>query len=225
MADKSQKPAIVLVPGAFHTTRYLEPVVEILRSSGYSAVAVPMPSIGAKPPLPDLSQDIAAIRRASLDYLDHSSERRAEGKTTWVKAIVYVAGHVIPKGMSLVELMGGGHPPFIIQKDGYASLEGPEDRLYHDLPENERKHWASQMQPQSLGVFESKLPCDTYKQIPTSYLICTEDHFVPTPDIQEKMASDASCFLVEKVASSHSPFLSKPQETAAFIMKTAEHQK
>lgn len=93
-----------------------------------------------------MSQDVAVVKNAITDILDNKGnnvvvvchsyggavasnaaeglaekDRNADGKKTWIQAIVYVAAFALPKGMSLNgSLPEGFTPPFYNLK--YASL-------------------------------------------------------------------------------------------------------
>jgi len=61
-----------------------------------------------------------------------------------------------------------------------------------------------------------------YKAIPSNYLICEDDNAIP-PFVQEEMvkaAQDAGADMkFERLKSSHSPFLSHPEETVDFLIR------
>lgn len=72
----------------------------------------------------------------------------------------------------------------------------------------------------------SEVTVEAWKDIPSAYLVCTKDNAIPLP-IQEGMiagaqgANSKAFDIVEKVEASHSPFLSLPEKTAAFLEKVA----
>ena len=56
-----------------------------------------------------------------------------------------------------------------------------------------------------------------YRDIPASYMICTEDKII-LPQYQEKMVAAAGVLkTVERIRSAHSPFLSRPEEVVRMI--------
>ncbi|CAD6584590.1 MAG: hypothetical protein CYPHOPRED_002758, partial [Cyphobasidiales sp. Tagirdzhanova-0007] len=248
--EQKRLPDVIMVPGAWHTVEYLQPVRDILQGKGYNALTIDLPSIGAEPALQDMSQDIATIRKAVLNIIDNEAtpndvilvphsfggmptseaaqglslqERKANGKSTCVRAIAYLCASVIPMGQSLTTTMGAGPPSFVTHEGDYAVLkEEDAGRLfYHHLPPDEQKYWVSRLKPHSRLTFEHVMQYDAYNRIPTAYLVSTEDRILP-PSVQEKIAAGANCFLIEKVASGHLPTLSAPIETAAFIEKVAD---
>ena len=186
-----------LCDSQWHTVEYLQPVRDILQGKGYNALTIDLPSIGAEPALQDMSQDIATIRKAVLNIIDNEAtpndvilvphsfggmptseaaqglslqERKANGKSTCVRAIAYLCASVIPMGQSLTTTMGAGPPSFVthevsdsnrqdqheivsnhISQGDYAVLkEEDAGRLfYHHLPPDEQKYWVSRLKPHS----------------------------------------------------------------------------
>lgn len=64
------KPAIVLVPGAWHKPQHYKKVINGLLKLSYDAVGVSLPSVDAKPATPSWEKDAAAVREAVLQNLD-----------------------------------------------------------------------------------------------------------------------------------------------------------
>jgi pimeloyl-ACP methyl ester carboxylesterase len=94
-----------------------------------------------------------------------------------------------------------------------------QDVFYNDLPKDVADHWYSKLTFQSVASFQRKQTYSAWKYIPTTYVICELDKAIP-PAAQEGMASqEGGLFTIERINSSHSPFLSKPKETAEVIRK------
>ena len=73
------------------------------------------------------------------------------------------------------------------------------------------------------STFHVAVKEETYRKIPSSYLICDLDHAIPK-EAQEGMVARAqpeAFQLVEHIEASHTVFVSKVEETAAFIRKAA----
>jgi hypothetical protein len=64
----AEKPGIVLIPGAWHQGDTFEPVAHILRSLGYQAETVTLPSAGGAPST-TAYDDAEHIRKAHLDNM------------------------------------------------------------------------------------------------------------------------------------------------------------
>lgn len=70
----------------------------------------------------------------------------------------------------------------------------------------------------SCSVYQSPLTHETYRYIPSAYLLTTQDQaFVH--EYQLKTVQDAGISVVGTIEAGHSPFLSKPEEVAQFTKK------
>jgi pimeloyl-ACP methyl ester carboxylesterase len=133
-------PVIVLVPGAFGTPQGFEKMLPYLTKAGYATHPGSYPSCNPSDPAKaSCSQDIAFLRDHVLlpllnehgkdvAILAHSyggvvaggaakglakGTRRAQGQSTGVIGLVYVAGNITLDGESLFTAVGGAYPPFI----------------------------------------------------------------------------------------------------------------
>jgi hypothetical protein len=83
--------------------------------------------------------------------------------------------------------------------------------------------WRNYLSTVFVRTFSSPLDHEAYRFIPSSYLICTMDNAIPLAAQEEMLADKLRYFLlVERLASGHLPFISRPQETVKFIAKTLE---
>jgi pimeloyl-ACP methyl ester carboxylesterase len=124
-----------------------------------------------------------------------------------------------------------GHPPaqWRINKDtGYADLVvNPRDFFYHDVPEDEAEYWVSQLRTQSLkALFEGgEFAYAGWVDVPTWYVGTIEDRGLPVA-IQRMavgMAREMGGQVVHReMLTSHSPFLSQPEETVGIIVEAVE---
>jgi pimeloyl-ACP methyl ester carboxylesterase len=79
---------------------------------------------------------------------------------------------------------------------------------------------AAVQKPLSLASFIGAEGVPAWKTIPSWYLVCTDDQMIPPP-AQEFLAKRMNA-TVRKVASSHCPFKSKPEDVANIIALAAE---
>lgn len=126
------KPTIVMVPGAWELPTTFKPLEDLLEKSGYDSKCVHLPSTGGTTlPLTGLAEDVAAILaelRLAVDsgkeviLLTHSAggvsgsqalrgldikTRREAGLPGGVVRIIYMAAFMVPKGQSLMAMLGG----------------------------------------------------------------------------------------------------------------------
>lgn len=122
-------PAIIIIPGAWHTPRHYARLITHLSNHNYSATAVALPSVNSSPPLPTWEEDAHAVRHAITERLDlgqdviavaHSfggvamseavkglgkEERQKQGYATGVLRLVYMCAMALPKGQTHVGQM------------------------------------------------------------------------------------------------------------------------
>ena len=107
--------------------------------------------------------------------------------------------------------------PFVdFHPDLNASTLRPEiykEGLYHDCEEDitSLAKLLLSHEPVESGMVPLQLTEANFGSIPKVYIACTEDKAV-TPYIQHKMYTETPCDKVYEMATSHSPFFSKPQE-------------
>lgn len=133
------KPSIIIVPGAWQTPPAFKGIVNVLETAGYPTVHVPLPTVGGEAlPLAGLDDDVEAVRKVLAPLVDegkdvvligHSSggvsmsavvegfdtaSRAAAGKKGGVVKCIFLAAFVIPKGSSLLEMLGGQPLPWMV---------------------------------------------------------------------------------------------------------------
>lgn len=200
---------------------------------------------------PTLADDTAAIRDCVLAELDqgkdvvvvaHSyggcpannalkdldiSSRTAVDASTSVRAIAFLCAMPQPAGTVLAKLMDpekGIHDRHDEHFCRVKETSGPAHYFYNDISESEAKRWSDLLRPMSWDDLGGMTTYATYKDIPSSYLLCTRDNALPFPAqqgmVQMAMAAGAKVN-TESVDAGHSPCLSKVEETSAFIRKVA----
>lgn len=140
------KPTIVIVPGAWQLTSCFTPFADLLRSKGFETEVVAMPSVGGTQlPLTGLPEDIAAVRAViqpiveggrEIVVLTHSAGgvsgggavkgldvkyRKEAGLAGGVIRIIYMAAFMVPKGSSLLQMLGGKPAPWMVVEVSLAS--------------------------------------------------------------------------------------------------------
>lgn len=136
---KGSKPAVVIVPGAWQLPVVWDEFRSILDRAGYNAYHVALPSIGGTElPLTGLPEDVAAVRKTLDSLVDEGREvvmlchssggvvgsnaiegydvaaREKAGKKGGVVRIVYLSAFMLPKGKSLIEMLGGEPLPWMV---------------------------------------------------------------------------------------------------------------
>jgi pimeloyl-ACP methyl ester carboxylesterase len=221
---------ILLVHGAWADGSCWSKVILLLEAKGFNVTA-------AQIPLTSLTEDIDVTRR----YLSSLTEPTvlvghsyggavitgAATKTPQVKALVYITAFGLDEGESLDSLSKQGPP-----SPGSSAI-GPDEHGYlwinrekfhksfaADVTKDEAAVMAAVQRPLSIASFTEVEGAAAWKDIPSWYLICTNDQMIPPP-AQEFLAKRMKA-TVESVPSSHAPFVSYPYEVANIIAHAAE---
>ena len=247
--DMNTNPHLVLVPGAWHTGECYERLVPYLEQAGYSTTALTLPSVGDDPAPDAFNDDVALISSTVKTIIDtgqnvvcvlHSyggvpgsqamkglAKKDQSANDAGVIHLVYLCAWMIKEGATLTESRGSGFRPGVQRAkvvDGRSQFLAPLEFFYNDLPEEEGKAYAAKLKLQSDASFDCRLTYGAYKDIPSTYLHCTNDHMVVYAK-QKELVSNAKAIggQIETITcdASHSPFLSQPEFTAKVIRRAA----
>ena len=241
----SEKPVIVIVPGAWHDPSCFDAVSRRLRAEGYEVAGVNLASNNsASKPLPNFEADVDIIRatvKAAItkgkdvmlvmhSYGSIPSGDAIKGFTkqdtrgAGVVHLFYCTAFVLPENVSVHDVLPGGKPFdwFLISDDEMVVNPAvPTERFYHDLDSKAAEVAARDIRPFSNRCFASKSTYAAWKHVPSTYLFCEKDRAVPI-EVQKYMVQTSGVeWKTETLNSSHTPFLSMPEETAKAIRRAA----
>ena len=159
-----------------------------------------------------------------------TSENSQTSATGYVIGIILIASGFTLTGMSFMDPFLGNPPPSwrVNSETGFAELVTPPSELfYHDVPEEEAKYWISQLTPQSLkALFEGgEFSYSGWMDVPAWYIGTIEDRGLPVlmQRMSVGMARGMGAHVEHReMQTSHSPFLSKPEETAGYVVQAVE---
>ncbi|GAA2781086.1 alpha/beta hydrolase [Crossiella cryophila] len=223
----TESPTLVLVHGAWHGAWTWDELIPLLGE--WPVVAVELPTLGD--PAAGLAEDAAAVRAAvtAVDgpvvVVAHSYGgvvvTEALAGLPNVAHILYLAAFVLDVGDSLVAAAGGdGSPPWWeVGEDGLVRVTGAAEVFYNDLPAERAQAAVARLRPQALRPFLDELTAAAWREVPTSYLVTTEDNAIPA-FVQRQFAR--RCGSVSELGASHSPFLSRPDQVAELIRQIAK---
>lgn len=224
----SDRPDLLLVPGAFHGGWLWGDVSALLRDGGWQVSTVDLPrSSGGNPDI-GMYDDAAVLRRTLNEsripttIVAHSdggipATQAAAGLDHVVK-IVYVAAVAVGRNESLLSSLGWQVPTWFVVEGTRVWAGNPAEVFYGDLDAEVAARHAKRLRPSTLA---SKLDPLTEPLSPTtdsSYIICEHDLALP-PDHQEDMASRARS--VHRLPGGHSPMLSRADELTALLTQIA----
>ena len=223
----------VLVHGGFGSPAELAPVIPELEALGHRAIAVDLPSTDPDATLDDYAQTVVEAMagiEGRVVVIGHS----AGGVTislvpsqARVDRLVYVTAFVPEPGRSLVDLAGAEVRETILtvsRDDGngcrsfdlelLASLAPPEERDAY------RAFLEATQRPQGWAAMTQPWPGRSLPDVPTTYVLCTEDALLP-PTTQREMAARLGVEPIE-IASDHAVFTLQPLELAAVLATSAD---
>ena len=233
-ASEAQKPTIVLVHGAWADSSGWNDSIETLQKKGYTALAVATP-------LRSLHGDAAYLRSvlASISgpivLVGHSYggmvlTNAATGNPN-VKALVYIAAFAPDEGERQIELIlkneGSQISPATLTVrpypggglDSYITPSLFRQIFAHDVSEKTAAVMAATQRPFELAILEEVSGEPAWKEIPSWYLVATEDRAIP-PVTQRFMAERAGATIAE-VRASHVPMNSRPSAVTELILEAA----
>jgi pimeloyl-ACP methyl ester carboxylesterase len=135
-AAEISNPTLIFSPGAWHTGAAFKPTTDVLTKQGYKCIALDLPTIGSElrneSPPQSWDPDVSHIRSTILEELDEKNvnvilvvhsysgtvgseackgldekSRKAQGKRTWVKSLVYLSAIVMDVGAYIWEYSNG----------------------------------------------------------------------------------------------------------------------
>ena len=243
MSSSANGPKAVLVHGAFHGAWCWDRVVNGLAARGIGALAVDLPGHGADPgPFGGLHHDAARVREV-LDGIEgpvvlvgHSyggAVITEAGTHPGVGHLVYLCALNPDDTESSVhiaaaDITGTGNAPdtgglaagMSIENDlATVDLGVPRRCFYHDCDEATQDWALERLGPQPMLTF-SETPAEVaWRTTPSTYVVCSEDRAVP-PALQRRLAP--RCGSTLEWATSHSPFLSRPQLVVELLAELAD---
>jgi len=244
IAQSTKKSTIVLVHGAWSDVRAWKEVTPLLKAKGFNVKAVNLPGHGndATPfTTITLQHYVDAVKKEigkteNVILVGHSMagiviSQVAEDLPAQIKKLVYLAAYLPANGQSLLDLAktdAGSHVGKYLQIDpatasaGIAK-EGVVDIFVADASKSIQDQFANGVKPDPLAPFASpvKLTDTRFGSVKKVYIYTKNDNAISYPK-QQDMAKIGQVKVAYTLTSSHTPFISIPQEVAAILIKEAK---
>ncbi|NUP44925.1 MAG: alpha/beta hydrolase [Streptomyces sp.] len=204
-----------------------------LRERGIGSTAPALPSCGEgdRPPGPHgpgLPEDVSAVRAVLTEggepavVVAHSYggivAADAAVDVEAVRHMVFVSSYLPEPGESL-STFGADTPPPFLDVDPAGGTFGARPELFaetfaQDCPPDIARAGAARLVRQTLAVTHQPVRAAAWHDLPTTYVLCTQDRGTPA-GAQREFSRRAD--KVIEVEAGHHPFLSKPQAIADII--------
>ncbi|KAL7951494.1 Alpha/beta hydrolase family domain-containing protein [Trichoderma barbatum] len=150
--------------------------------------------------------------------------------TGYVVGLILIASGYTFTGLAFMDPFFGHPPPAwrVNSATGFADIVVPPRQFfYHDLPADEAEYWTSLLAPQSLkALFEGgEFAYAGWMDVPSWYIGTIEDQGLPVvvQRMNVGMARGMGGSVEHReLQTSHSPFLSQPQETVQIMLEAIE---
>jgi pimeloyl-ACP methyl ester carboxylesterase len=212
------RPTLVLVHGAWHPPATFDLLRGELDTLGYATHAVNRPTTGPDP-RGGLTDDADAIRRA-VDELSgpvavvaHSyGGLPATQALDDIEHLIYLASYVPDVGESLYSLHGVPDP---VDSEGLFPIPAdPRAEFYADLSTADGDLAVGKLVAQRHQPFVDRVTRAAWHTVPSTYILAEQDKSLPV-ELQERMSARTKA--VHRMATSHSPHLSRAAELAALL--------
>lgn len=226
------KPTFLLVHGSWHGAWCFDRLREALTRRGYGSEAVDLPSVGSDPArLGTFAEDAATVTKAAaaiagpVVVVGHSYGGAVITEARYganVGRLIYLGAFMPDTGRSYASYLPEGPlPPYVGLRDDGA-MEVPQGEsvpaFYADC-DPETAQWATeQLRLQSQQVLGPAITDAAWRRAPSSYIVLKQDRALP-PDFERMFAAQADETF--EFDSSHSPFLSRPDDLASLLVAIA----
>jgi pimeloyl-ACP methyl ester carboxylesterase len=220
-------PQLVLVHGAWHGGWAWSRLLPVLEARGWTATVVDLPSAGTTAGLSadaDLLRDVLERLPGPKVVVGHSYGgtiiTQGAAGVGGVAGLVYVCAAKPEVGDAVwTDPTSPDEVPYWIEVDQQAEVVHvlhSETIFYNDCPPDVAADARGRLTTQSLASFLEPVSAAAWHDRPSAYLVCERDNCVPAA-AQEALAE--GCGHIERIAASHSPFMSRPDDVEAFLRR------
>lgn len=230
----------VLIHGSWHGAWCWYKIIPLLQQAGHQVIALDLPGHGRDWTAPrevSLQRYVESVcnvldaQAASVILVGHSRggiviSQTAEHRSDKIRTLVYLAAFLIPNGETLMTTALSDPDSLIIsntvvnQEQGSTMLkaEAFRDALYGDCSQEDIVLATALLTPEPIAPSATPLSLseEHFGRIPRVYIETLQDKGV-TPALQKKMYTVTPCQQIISMDTSHSPFLSQPQQLASHL--------
>ena len=154
----------------------------------------------------------------------------AERIPSRIRALVYVAGFLLPNGHAMLEAVDDLDPEYLAQliwspdrKTACLSPDGAAKLYFQLCSPSVIKEIVPLLTPEPVAPFEARLRITdaNFGRVPRYYVECERDRIIPV-SVQRRMHSAIPCKRVYTIDTDHAPFFSAPAELSSILLEIAE---
>ncbi|MFC2083434.1 alpha/beta fold hydrolase [Bacteroidota bacterium] len=231
----------ILIHGAWHGAWCWDKVIPFLEKEGHTVITPDLPAHGNdKTPISEVTLqtyadrvcDVVNAQTEKIILVGHSMggiaiTQAAEHCSDKIQKLVYITAFLLQNGEFLVQYAQDDRealvmPNLVMAEDGSCSTlkdEAVKQAFYEDCSDEDIIWAKKNLVPQPAAPFVTPLSTtdENFGKIPRVYIECLQDKAI-SPSFQKKMYTNLSCEKVFSMNTSHSPFLSAPEELANILL-------
>lgn len=237
----SAKNTYVLIPGSWHGAWCWYKIIPRLKAEGHNVMALDLPGHGKdKTDCSAITLDsyINAVgeilnqQKEKVILVGHSRggiviSQVAEQFPDKIKKLVYVCAFLVPDGVPMVALAKSDTNSLLVQNLEFNEAENwhmvnrkaIREIFYHDCADEDVALAETLLTPEPLApvVTPLQLTNVNFGRVPKVYIETLQDKALSN-SVQKTMYSSANCEKIFSMNTSHSPFLSQPDELAKHLI-------
>lgn len=231
LVENARMGTFVLIHGAGDVGWYWHLVEPELRARGHDVVAPDLPG-------DDESAELGDYADAVVAAVGHRKDAIVVGQSFGgftaplvaqrlsAEALVFVAGMVPSPGEAPGDWWANTGYGAAVQKQaardgGLTGNQDPFVAYYHDVPrELAQQAIGRERAHPSQAALAAPWPLAAFPDVPTKFVLCTEDRFLPA-DFLRRVVAERLGVIPDEIAASHCVALSRPRELAEILMRYA----
>lgn len=227
----------VLVHGAWHGAWCWERLVPELETRGHDAITMDLPSDDPAATFETYADVVVEAMKdsqaADIVLVGHSLAGLTVPLAATrhpIRRLVYLCALPAIPGLSFVDQLGtermlnmeyvsGMSDTDAQGRRGWANTDLARQFMYADCDDETAESAIARLRPQAQSPYSVDCPLESYPSVPTTYVVCTEDHLV-NPDWSREFAQKRLGAELIELPGSHSPFMSRPADLAEILDDT-----
>jgi pimeloyl-ACP methyl ester carboxylesterase len=216
-----------LIHGAGDVGWYWHLVEGVLRALGHDVVAPDLPC-------DDDTADLGSYADTVVDAIGDRGDLVVVGQSYGgftaplvadrlpTVALVLVAGMVPAPGEAPAQWWDNtGYRQAVEEQarrdGGVTGSDDPFVAFYHDVPRSLAAEAITKARDESEAAYNTPWPLDAWPDVPTRFVLCTEDRFFP-PAFLRRVVADRLAITPDEIAAGHCVALSRPNDLAEMLV-------